>query len=248
MLGVRCFSAAAFAAAAWTVCCVFVPVDRASAGDVEDARAIVFSGRDVWLNGAFLHGGFLWSPTDLDDDGLLFKALLSSGLYRYNAADLGGGRVVGLEVLVQTLAGWHVKRGAFEAKVFWGPEYRTHRLWPDDPGSRLRGGSIGLRFSAEIWHEPTEATMVAADASLSTIAGTSSARLGFGWKMLDLFYAGPETQVYRGDGYSQWRLGIHVTSFKTGEAEWSAAGGWSLDRDHRSSPYFRLGFLQRVGG
>lgn len=53
--------------------------------------------------------------------------------------------------------------------------------------------------------------------------------------------------MYSADGYSQRRLGLHVTSMKTGDAEWSAAGGWALDTNNRSSPYLRLGFMQRVG-
>ncbi len=110
-------------AVALAVCCVCVAVGPGWADDIEDARAIVFSNRDVWLNGAFLSGGVLWSPTALDDDGLLFKFLLSGGLYRYDAGDLGGERVIGSEWLVQVLPGWHIKRGTFEAKVFWGPEY-----------------------------------------------------------------------------------------------------------------------------
>ena len=244
----RRVDAAASVAAALVVCCVCVTAGPTWADDIEDARAIVFSGHDVWFNGAFLNGGVLWSPTAIDEDGFLFKFLLSGGLYRYDAGDLGGERVIGTEWMVQVLPGWHIKRGTFEAKVFWGPEYQHHRLSPDDPGNTLRGGAFGLRFSTELWDEPTSQTMIAADASLSTIGGNSSARIGVGWKMLDMFYAGPETQVYRGDGYSQWRLGAHVTSFKTGNAEWSAAGGWALDTQNRSSPYLRLGFMQRVGG
>jgi hypothetical protein len=220
----------------------------ARADDIEDARAIVFSGRDVWLNGAFLNGGVLWSPTALDDDGLLFKFLVSGGLYRYDAGDLGGERVIGSQWQVQMLPGWHVKRGTFEAKVFWGPEYQHNHLSPDDPGNNLRGGKLGLRFSTELWDEPTSQTMIAADASLSTIGTSYSARIGFGWKILDQFYSGPEAQVYSADGYSQRRFGVHVTSMKTGNAEWSAAGGWSVDTNNRSSPYLRLGFMQRVGG
>jgi hypothetical protein len=240
--------AAASAAAALVLCCAFLSAAPARADDVEDARAIVFSSRDVWLNGAFLSGGVLWSPTALDDSGLLFKFLLSGGLYRYDAGDLGGERVIGSEWQVQVLPGWHVKRGTFEAKVFWGPEYQHHHLSLDDPGNNLRGGKIGLRFSTELWDEPTATTMIAADASLSTVGNSYSARIGFGWKILDQFYSGPETQVYSADGYSQRRLGLHVTSMKTGDAEWSAAGGWAVDTNNRSSPYLRLGFMQRVGG
>jgi hypothetical protein len=240
--------AAASAAAALVLCCVFMAAAPARADDIEDARVIVFSNRDVWLNGAFLSGGVLWSPTALDDDGLLLKFMLSGGLYRYDAGDLGGERVIGSQWQVQVLPGWHVKRGTFEAKVFWGPEYQHTRLSPDDPGNNLRGGKFGLRFSTELWDEPTATTMIAADASLSTVGTSYSARIGFGWKILDQFYSGPETQVYSADGYSQRRFGVHVTSMKTGDAEWSAAGGWAVDTNNRSSPYLRLGFMQRVGG
>jgi len=199
--------AAASAAAALLLCCVATSVAPARADDIEDARAIVFSTRDIWLNGAFLNGGVLWSPTALDEDGLLFKFLLSGGLYRYNAGDLGGERVIRSEWLVQLLPGWHIKRGTFEAKIFMGPEFQQHHLSPDDPGNSLNGSKLAMRISAELWDEPTDTTMIAADASLSTITGANSARLGFGWKVLDLFYSGPETQVYGGDGYSQWRWG-----------------------------------------
>jgi len=43
-------------------------------------------------------------------------------------------------------------------------------------------------------------------------------------------------------------LGGACHSFKAGNAEWSAAGGWAIDSNNRSSPYLRLGFMQRVSG
>jgi len=246
--GRRIRAAVAGAAALGFFYMVLLSPPPAVADDIEDARAIIFSGRDVWLNGAFLNGGVLWSPTALDEDGLLFKFMLSGGLYRYNAGDLGGERVIGSEWAVQLLPGWHIKRGTFEVKVFMGPEFQQYHLSPNAPGNLLNGSKFGLRVSGEVWDEPTVTTMIAADASLGTIDNTSSARVGFGWKVLDMFYAGPETQVYGASGYSQWRWGIHITSFKTGDAEWSAAGGYALDSNNRSSPYLRLGFMQRVGG
>ncbi|MEJ2435966.1 MAG: cellulose biosynthesis protein BcsS [Pseudolabrys sp.] len=105
--------------------------------------------------------------------------------------------------------------------------------------------NMGKDLTHQLTRQP-RAIMIAADASLSTIDTNSSARLAFGWQVLDKqFYAGPETQVYGAQGYAQWRFGIHVTSFRTGDAEWSAAGGWAIDSDNRSSPYLRLGFMQR---
>jgi len=231
-------------AAALVVCCVGVSGGPVWAGDGA-ARFVLFSGRDIWLNGAFAYGGLLWSPDGLDREGFTFKALISGGLYRYKAGDLGGERVVGAEFAGQLLPGWRIKRGPFEAKVFLGPEIQRNRLWPDDPGNRLRGSKFGLRFAVELWNEPSATTMAAADASLSSIATNYSARVAFGWRVLDQFYAGPETQVYGGDGYRQLRFGVHFTSFKTGDSEWSAAGGWAIDSDNRSSPYLRLGFMER---
>jgi hypothetical protein len=34
---------------------------------------------------------------------------------------------------------------------------------------------------------------------------------------------------------------------QAGNAEWSAAGGLAIDSNNRSSPYLRLGFMQRLG-
>ena len=239
--------ATASVAVAFMFCCACAPAGPARAGgDDEISRIILFSGRDLWRNGAFACGGMLYAPNGFEQDGLLFKLLVSGGLYRYNAGSLGGDEVVGAELLVQALPGFRVTRNHFEAKVFFGPEYENHRLWPDDPGNKLRGPAFGLRAAVELWDEPTPTSMLAADASLSTVGGNYSARAAVGWRVFDKqFYVGPETQVYGGDGYAQWRVGIHFTSLKTGDAEWSAAGGWAIDSDNRSSPYLRLGFMRR---
>ncbi len=61
----------------------------------------------------------------------------------------------------------------------------------------------------------------------------------------DRFYLGPEAQMFASDGYRQLRFGAHVTGFKTEDAEWSAAAGWSDDSDHRTSLYVRFGVLTR---
>src|SRR5689334_19190938 len=101
MLCERRVPAASSIAAALAFWCSLHSAASTACADIEDARAMILSGRDVWLNGAFLNGGVLWSPTALDEDGLLFKFLLSGGLYRYNAGDLGGERVIGSEWAVQ---------------------------------------------------------------------------------------------------------------------------------------------------
>lgn len=116
---------------------------------------------------------------------------------------------------------------------------------PDDPSNRLRGNSIGIRTAVDLWYEPTATTMLAADASVSSILTNNSARLAFGWRAFDAFYVGPETKMFASEGYRQLRFGARITSLKTGNFEWSAAGGWAQDSDRRSSAYLRLGVLTR---
>ncbi|MGA9034500.1 MAG: cellulose biosynthesis protein BcsS [Pseudolabrys sp.] len=71
--------------AAFFFCCVWVVTGRAWAGDNEDARVMLFSGRDIWRNGIFVYGGLVFAPGGLEQDGLLLKVLLSGGAYRYRA-------------------------------------------------------------------------------------------------------------------------------------------------------------------
>jgi hypothetical protein len=235
--------AAVSIAAAFVVCCVAAGPSRAD--DDDEARVLLFSGRDIWRNGAFAYGGLLLAPGGVDQDGINLKLMLAGGLYRYNAGSLGGQQVVGAETVLQVLPGWRVKRGDLEVKVFFGVDAEKHSLWPDDPSNLLRGHSFGVRFATEFWYEPTPTTMVAGDASLSSIATSNSARAAYGWRVLDQFYFGPEIQYFGSDGYRHLRLGAHFTALKTDNNEWLAAGGWARDSDGHSSPYVRLGVVMR---
>ncbi|MGA8749693.1 MAG: cellulose biosynthesis protein BcsS [Pseudolabrys sp.] len=242
--------ATAITAAAFFLSCLWVVTGRARAGDNEDARTMLFSGRDLWRNGAFAYGGFVFAPGGLEQDGLLLKVLLSAGIYRYAAENLGGARVIGLEWLAQVLPGWRIKRGDAEFKFYLGPEFQKHHLSPDDPANRLRGNSFGLRAAFDLWYEPTLDTLVVVDVSLSSIATSNSARIGYGWRvfedMLGGVYVGPEVQYSGSDGYRHLRAGAHITSMKTDDVEWSAAAGWANDSKGRVGPYLRLNVLKRL--
>lgn len=232
------------------VFCLSAVTGRARDGDDEDARIMLFSGRDLWRHGGFVHRGIVFAPSGFDHDGLLLKLLFSGGIYRYRASDLGDRHVFGVGVMSQVLPGWRIKRGNAEFKLFFGPEAQKHYLFPDDPSNRLRGCSIGLRIAAELWYEPTPETMLAADVSLSSIATENSARAAYGWRilneMLGGIYVGPETQYFGSHGYRNLRVGAHITSMRAEDTEWSAATGWAWDSQARASPYVRINVLKRL--
>jgi hypothetical protein len=55
----------AIAATTMSVC-------AAAAADINGptgSSVLLFAGTDLWRDGAFLHGGVLWSPGGLDSDG-----------------------------------------------------------------------------------------------------------------------------------------------------------------------------------
>ena len=231
-------------AAAFCICCVGVSTGPVRAGD-DGAQFLLFSGADLWRDGRFLHGGLLWSPGGLERDGFTVKLMASGGLYRYRSGALDNAWVTGTEEEIQVLPGWRFKRDRLEVKVLAGPDIKNDATSPYDPANRLHGTSVGARTAVDLWFEPTPATMIAADASLSSIATSYSARAALGWRLHDWFYLGPEAQTFACIGFRQARFGVHLTGLKTHQFEWSAAAGWSGDSDHRSGPYLRLGVLLR---
>ncbi|HET7849228.1 MAG TPA: cellulose biosynthesis protein BcsS [Pseudolabrys sp.] len=235
--------AAAFVAAAFGVCLSCVSAAPVEGSD--GARFIFFSGTDLWRDGAFAYGGLLWSPGGLDQEGFTFKGLLAGGEYRYNSGALGGAQITGIQTAARLLPGWRFKGRNVELKVFAGLDIENHRLLPDDPSSGLRGHDVGVSAVFDLWYEPVPNTMVAFYGSLSSIAASYSVRAAFGWRAFDLFYIGPETQIFGCNGYEQIRAGLHLTAARIGETEWSLAAGWAQDSDHRGGGYARIGVLIR---
>jgi hypothetical protein len=241
-----CVPAAIALAAVLLVVCVCVIAGPAGADDDDETHFILFSGRDLWRNGVFMHGGVLYAPAGFEQDGLLLKVMSSGGMYRYFSGATGE-RIYGVENTVQVLPGWRVKRGDLEAKVFMGIDVEHHWIWPYDPGNNMRGHGFGLRLAAEFWYEPTPSTMAAMDFTVATASASPYLRTAVGKRVLDeQFYFGPEIAYFGADGYRQLRLGFHFTAMKTGNMEWTAAGGWARDTDRASSPYVRLNLMQKM--
>ncbi len=203
------------------------------------------SGFDLWRHGAFTHAGVVWSPQGLDREGFALKLVFGGGAYGYRSGALNDAYVIGRQLSASIMPGWRFVRNGWIVSVFAGLDLQAHKLWPDDPSAGLRGSYTGMRAAFELWHSPTPQTMIAADASVSSIGPSYSARAAFGWTFFRLFYIGPEVQGFAADNnYKQIRGGMHLTSFKTKMTEeWSLGLGAARDSDARSSLYARFGYL-----
>ena len=238
------------AAAVWLAAALSVAAEPLSiAGDEpvrDEARLLLFAVSDLWRHGGFVHGGGVWSPAGLDREGFALKFVAGGGEYRYRSGALGNREVTGRMLATALMPGWRFRPDGLIVTVFAGLDYQDHRLSPDDPTAGLRGSYFGARAAVEVWYEPTPATMIAVDASVSTIGPSYSGRAAFGSKVLDRFYVGPEVQGFAVDGnYRQFRAGLHVTGLRLGWSEWLASVGWATDIDQRDSLYGRLGVIVR---
>ena len=227
-----------------------IRVDCARAGDLAVSRAakqlLFFAGTDVWRHGFSLHGGVVWSAKGVDGDGFVFKLLAAGGAYRFQSGALGNAEVMGHYVMGFALPGWRFKQDRLIVTVFAGVDVENHRLRPDDPSSKLRGTLAGARGAIEIWYEPNASTMLEANASLSSVGPSYSARAAYGWRLFEKFYLGPEVQGFAfDDNYRQFRAGVHLTALKTEKFEYSGALGWARDSDDRNGFYARLGVIAR---
>lgn len=235
---------AGLAAATLVVLCS--PGVRADGFARSDDAFLFFTGTDLWRHGSFSYGGMLWSPDGLDRGGFTFKALIGAGSYQYRSGALGDVEVTGTQLSGFVLSGWRFVRDKTFVTVFAGLDLQRHHTTPHDPGSDLNGTHAGIRGALEFWHEPTAATMIAADATLSSIGPSYAARAAFGWRIADAFYLGPEVGGFASrNTYHQFRAGLHVTGFRYAWVEWSAAAGWATDSDDRDGFYARLGLHVR---
>jgi hypothetical protein len=212
-------------------------------GGSKPERFLFFSGVDLWRNGQAGYTGMLLAPQgDLNKDGLLVRLFISDDFERY---DTPAQRFTTNIFRASVLPGWRIKRGNVEIKVFAGPALESHALKPDIPADKLRGSHFGARIATELWWEPTPTMMVATAASATTIGSGYSARAAVGWSLLDRFWIGPEISA-SADGFStQYRIGAHLTGFKTGPAEWSVGTGFVEDSFDRSGIYGRIAVLFR---
>lgn len=211
-------------------------------GGAAPEKFLYFSGFDLWRGGGSFYGGAQWAPYGLNEDGFTLKLLLAEGTYRYLA---GTTNIRGTGLLASIMPGWRIKRGDFEAKIFAGLDLQNHRTSPDDPGNSLRGNHAGLRVGVDLWWEPTTTLMVASSISGSTIGNNFGVRAAAGWRVMDRFWAGPEIETSGDEVYRQYRIGAHLTSFRTAAYEWTLGAGYVEDNSHRSGLYGRVSLLTR---
>jgi hypothetical protein len=208
----------------------------------EPDHRLLFTGFDLWRDGGFLYGGFIWSPLGLDRSGFLAKVVSGAGYYYYRSA---GTRFVAVHDMTAVMPGMRFRSPRLEVSVYGGLDTQVHVMVPDDPDHPLRGLRFGFRGGVDLWHEPTPSSMLAASLSFASIGPSAWTRVAVGWKAAEGFYMGPELIAAADTDYRQVRLGVHATAVKFGPYEWSIGAGWAGNTDEVRGIYGRFDFLTR---
>jgi hypothetical protein len=230
--------------AAFAAVVIFCATARADGDGPSSPTLLFFAGSVLWLYGAFADVGGIWAPAGLDGDGFATKLLTNGGIYTYPSAGLNTDvRVTQLSGAV--LPGFRMNDNGALIGFYVGPVVQDYKLAPYDPKSLLRGFYTGAEMSLDAWYQPSPSSMIALDGSIASIALIGSARAATGWRIYDSLFVGPEAQALWCVDYQEWRVGAHITAFRFGGVEWSAAAGAAIDSFNRLGPYVRGGVILR---
>ncbi|MCG6207201.1 cellulose biosynthesis protein BcsS [Rhodopseudomonas sp. HC1] len=198
---------------------------------------LLFGGYDVWRNGHTIYSGLHWAANGLDHDGFVIRLSISNSAERYFTPR----RTYVTDIFrAAVMPGWRFKVGAFELKLFGGPDFEHHNLTPAALQTDWRGPHLGLRIGGEAWAQPIPELMLAASFDATTIAEGFGFRAAAGWRLLDAFWLGPEFYGSRDELSRQTRFGLHMTGLQSGPVQWSAAMGVLRDSLGRDGNYARL--------
>lgn len=204
-------------------------------------RLLYFSGIGMHSWGLASYAGAQWMPASFYKDGFIMRFTMSDSLTRYTTPD----RRYDTNLLRATaMPGYKFKVSNLEIQVLAGLEVMIDTLAIDQRFARLRG-KIGARATADFWWEPTPSLMLQYSVSRTMIDDALNMYAATGWRVLDQFYAGPEIS-FSNDIYSrEYRIGAHLTGFRTAEYEWSIALGHVEDNFQRRGMYGRMGLVLR---
>lgn len=135
--------------------CLVHPQDGRAGDAGNPARVELFSGGDLTSNSAFAYFGLAWAlGRDVREGGMRLKLLLGRGGFDYRTTLPGltaESSIEGDVSLVQAMAGYQWRRGAWTIKGYAGVAWEDHSVLPNDPSNSVRGAEAGLIGQIELW-------------------------------------------------------------------------------------------------
>lgn len=208
-------------------------------GGMRPEQALYFAGFDLQRFGYGAYAGTVWSPVS-GRDGFLVRLFGADGIDSFRTSKT----ILRSEsVRAALMPGYRINRNGFELSAYSGLEFFARIPLPITRTTRLQP-NYGMRLSADVWWEPFDAVMIAANLSMTTIESSFYGRVATGVRIFNV-WTGPEFSASTDIYGQQYRAGVHVTGVRFGNYEVSGAAGYAFDSFGRSGAYGRVGFSLR---
>lgn len=202
----------------------------------------LFAGLDVGRS-VFASGGSKQALTGpLDRSGWVQMELTGFGLTRERAIGPAGDLAV-LRYTHETSVsgGYQWALNGLYLAAFAGPEVQQEQLTVGGRLLRWSQPHLGARVQADLWANPTDATLLTGTIVASSTRMSFYGRGSAGLRVWGGAFVGPEVTVYSTATYSETRWGVHVTAFRIWRVNLRASAGWMTDDAHRrGAPYCGL--------
>lgn len=162
-----------------------------------------------------------------------------AGTYTFDANGAGA-QTRGDQVEGGLLGGYEWLTGRSSIAAYGGLVVRDSRFSDVSSDHAADGTKFGVKGVLQYYGTPSDKTMLSAYASYSSIYNAYYARLKWGVAPLGAFYVGPEFAALGDDFYRQWRVGVHLTTFRIGAMQFGVSGGYAIDQNSRGGGYGSL--------
>lgn len=207
----------------------------------EDLHTVLFGSADVGRSSFLLAGAKRTITGPLDRSGFVLLETSGVGFTRERYDPTPGFGVTRVTSETASLLGYQWAAAGLYTAIYAGPELHQEELSVAAAARRVSKPRIGGRLQAEVWANPTPATLFTATAVAGSTRGSLYGRVSAGYRVWRNLFAGPEASFYVTDTYREGKVGLHLTGLDVGIVHMRVSGGLQFEDDRRStSPYFGL--------
>ncbi len=182
------------------------------------------------------------------ESGLKFRFTASDTRYTYFGDSTRTFISKGQDAQADLLLGYGFQFDRWSLLLLGGPSFVWSWQTPGDSSAPFSEAKTGAKASISIYGNPSDSTLVYAEASYSTASTAYYAQAKFGyafWPSLPHLYLGPEVSAGGravdfdsiGTGFQQWRAGAFISGLTLGPLQFGLSAGYLNDRQQGGGGY-----------
>ncbi len=182
------------------------------------------------------------------ESGFKFRVTASDTRYTYFGDSTKTFISKGQDAQTDLLAGYGFQFDRWSLLLLAGPSFLWSWQRPGDSSPPFSQSKVGAKASVSLYGNPTDASLVYAEASYSSASNAYYAQAKYGyafWPSLPHLFIGPEISAAGraidfnsiGTGFQQWRAGAFMSGLTLGPLQLGLSAGYLNDRQQGSGAY-----------